>query len=60
MLAVLIELFHWINTVLVNLKTSLSGDCHAFGHSVYAYLGTITDRFNRPFDLYIPCPTDCR
>lgn len=45
-------MFHWANTVLDNLKTSLSGTYHAFGYSKYAqhYLGAIAYRFNRRFD----------
>lgn len=43
----------WINTVLGNLKTSLSGSYHSFGFSKYAqqYLGAFAYRFNRRFDL---------
>jgi len=43
----------WINTVLGNLKTSLSGSYHSFGFRKYAaqYLGTFAYRFNRRFDL---------
>lgn len=45
--------FHWINTVLGNLKTSLSGSYHAFGFRKYAtrYLAAFSYRFNRRFDL---------
>ena len=45
--------FHWINTVLGNLKTSLSGSYHAFNFRKYAarYLAAFTYRFNRRFDL---------
>ncbi|MGH8601535.1 MAG: IS1595 family transposase [Gammaproteobacteria bacterium] len=45
--------FLWINTVLGNLKTSLSGSHHAFNFSKYAarYLGAFAYRFNRRFDL---------
>jgi len=41
------------NTVLGNLKTSLSGSYHSFGFSKYAeqYLGAFAYRFNRRFDL---------
>ena len=55
-----LPLFHWVNTVLGNVKTGLSGTYHAFGFSKYAerYLAAITYRFNRRFDL-APCPTDC-
>jgi ISXO2-like transposase domain len=43
-----------VNTVLGNVKTGLSGAYHAFGFSKYAarYLGAITYRFNRRFDLH--------
>jgi len=43
----------WINTVLGNLKTSLSGSYHSYGFKKYAtqYLGTFAYRFNRRFDL---------
>lgn len=45
--------FHWINTVLGNLKTSLSGSYHAFDFRKYAarYLAAFAYRFNRRFDL---------
>ena len=45
--------FHWVNTVLGNLKTSLSGSYHAFDFRKYAprYLAAFTYRFNRRFDL---------
>lgn len=45
--------FYWINTVLGNLKTSLSGTYHAIGFQKYAarYLAAFTYRFNRRFDL---------
>lgn len=45
--------FHWINTVLGNLKTSLSGSYHAFDFRKYAarYLAAFSYRFNRRFDL---------
>ncbi len=45
--------FKWINTILGNLKTSLSGCYHAFGFRKYAhrYLGAFCYRFNRRFDL---------
>jgi hypothetical protein len=43
----------WINTVMGNLETSLSGSYHSFGFRKYAaqYLGTFAYRFNRRFDL---------
>ena len=45
--------FKWINTVLGNLKTSLSGCYHAFDFRKYAtrYLAAFCYRFNRRFDL---------
>lgn len=45
--------FKWINTVLGNLKTSLSGCYHAFNFRKYAarYLAAFCYRFNRRFDL---------
>jgi transposase-like protein len=49
-----LPLFHWVNTVLGNVKTGLSGAYHAFAFGKYAerYLGAITYRFNRRFDLH--------
>ena len=45
--------FKWVNTVLGNLKTMLSGAYKAFGYGKYAdrYLGAFAYRFNRRFDL---------
>ena len=45
--------FRWINTVLSNVKTSLSGTYHAFNFVKYAkrYLAAIAYRFNRRFQL---------
>lgn len=45
--------FQWVNTVLGNLKTSLSGSYHAFAFFKYAtrYLAAFAYRFNRRFDL---------
>jgi len=45
--------FRWVNTVLGNVKTSLSGAYHAFAFSKYAYryLAGIAYRFNRRFHL---------
>ena len=45
--------FRWVNTVLGNLKTGLSGAYHAFKFRKYAqrYLSTMTYRFNRRFNL---------
>ncbi len=45
--------FRWINTVMGNLKTSLSGAYHAFNFRKHAarYLAAFSYRFNRRFDL---------
>ena len=45
--------FKWVNTILGNLKTSLSGAHHAFNFRKYAdrYLGAFAYRFNHRFDL---------
>jgi transposase-like protein len=45
--------FKWVNTLLGNLKTMLSGAYKAFGYGKYAdrYLGAFAYRFNRRFDL---------
>jgi len=45
--------FRWINTLLGNLKTSLSGTVHAFNFDKYArrYLGGYCFRFNRRFSM---------
>ena len=45
--------FKWVNTVLGNLKTLVSGAYKAFGYRKYAerYLGAFAYRFNRRFDL---------
>ena len=50
-----LQQFRAVNTVLSNLKTSLSGTLHAFGFVKYAhrYLADIQYRFNRRFDLKI-------
>ena len=44
---------HWINTILSNLKTALSGTHHALKFDKYAarYLHAHAYRFNRRFDL---------
>lgn len=49
-----LPIFHWVKTVLSNVKTGLSGACHAFDYGEYAqrYLGAIAYRFNRLFDLH--------
>ena len=43
--------FHWVNTLLGNLKTALSGTYRAFNHAKYAhrYLAEFSYRFNRHF-----------
>jgi len=45
--------FRWINILLGNLKTSLSGTFHAFNFDKYArrYLGGFCFRFNRRFEM---------
>ncbi len=45
--------FKWVNTLLGNLKTALSGTYHAFAFAKYArhYLGEYQYRFNRRFSL---------
>ena len=45
--------FRWVNTLLGNLKTSLSGTFHAFNFDKYAkrYLGGYCFGFNRRFSL---------
>jgi hypothetical protein len=48
-----LPMFHRVNTVPGNLKTSFSGTYHSFDFGKYAerYLGAIAYRFNRCFDL---------
>ena len=50
--------FHWVNTLLGNLKTALSGTYHAINHTKYAhrYLAEFTYRFNRRFNLAAMVP----
>ena len=45
--------FHWVNTILGNLKTSIDGNYHGFNFVKYAhrYLAEVQYRFNRRFDL---------
>ena len=45
--------FHWVNTLLSNLKTALSGTFHAFDFKTYGhrYLAEFAYRFNRRSDL---------
>ncbi len=46
--------FKWVNTVLGNLKTTLSGTFHALKYRKYCqtYLAAFAYQFNRRFDLY--------
>lgn len=48
-----IEPFKWLNIILGNLKTALSGTHHAFAFPKYAhrYLAEVQYRFNRRFNL---------
>jgi hypothetical protein len=48
-----LPLFQWLNTILGNVKTGLSGAYHAFLFSKYSnrYLAEIAYRFNRRFNL---------
>jgi hypothetical protein len=50
--------FRWVNTMLGNLKTSLSGTYHSIKHAKYAdrYLAEFAYRFNRRFDLAAMVP----
>lgn len=50
--------FRWVNTLLGNLKTALSGTCHAFNFKKYGqhYLAEFQYRFNRRFDLRAMLP----
>jgi transposase-like protein len=45
--------FKWVNTMLGNLKTALSGTYHAFDYDKYGhrYLAEFAYRFNRRYDL---------
>ena len=47
------ECFKWINTILGNVKTAVSGTYHAFDFEKYGYryLGECQYRFNRRFNL---------
>lgn len=47
------ECFTWINIILGNLKTAITGTYHAFNFKKYRhrYLGEYQYRFNRRFDL---------
>jgi ISXO2-like transposase domain/Transposase zinc-ribbon domain len=50
--------FRWVNTMLGNLKTALSGTYHSFDHAKYGarYLAEFAYRFNRRFDLAAMVP----
>lgn len=50
--------FRWVNTMLGNLKTALSGTYHAIDHAKYAhrYLAEFAYRFNRRFDMAAMVP----
>ena len=54
-----IDAFKWLNVLLGNLKTTLSGTHHAFKFSKYAarYLAEVQYRFNRRFDLKAIIPS---
>ena len=47
------EHFKWINTIISNIKTMISGTFHSIEYHRYSfrYFGEITYRFNRRFDL---------
>jgi transposase-like protein len=53
-----IEPFKWLNIILGNLKTALSGTHHAFAFRKYAhrYLAEVQYRFNRRSDLAAMVP----
>lgn len=53
-----VEALHWLNVVLSNLKTALSGTHHAFKLAKYAarYLAQAQYRFNRCTDLAAMVP----
>jgi len=48
-----LECFHWVNTLLGNIKSSIQGTYHGFKFDKYAarYLAELQYRFNRRFDL---------
>ena len=45
--------FKWVNTLLGNLKTAITGTYHAFNFAKYAhrYLAEFQFRFNHRFDM---------
>jgi transposase-like protein len=51
--SVLKEKFRWVNTLIGNVKTALTGTYHAidFAKYGYRYLAEVQFRFNRRFDL---------
>ena len=53
-----LDCFHWVNTLLGNLKSAIQGTYHGFGFSKYAhrYLGEVQYRFNRRFDMAAMIP----
>jgi len=53
-----LECFTWVNTILGNLKTAITGTYHAFNFEKYPhrYLGEYQYRFNRRFDLAAMLP----
>jgi transposase-like protein len=48
-----VPVFQWLNTIMGNVKTGLSGTYHAFDFKKYGdrYLAEVVYRFNRRFDL---------
>ena len=48
-----LDSFHWVNTMLGNLKSSIQGTYHGFDVGKYAqrYLAEVQYRFNRRFEL---------
>jgi hypothetical protein len=59
-----LDCFHWVNTVLSNLKSAIQGTYHGFDFDKYAqrYLGEFQYRFNRRFDMAAMVPqliSDC-
>lgn len=50
--------FKWVNTILGNLKTALSGTYHSFDHAKYGarYLAEFAYRFNRRYDMAAMLP----
>ena len=48
-----VPIFQWLNTIMGNVKTGLSGTYHAFNFNKYGnrYLSEVAYRFNRRFNL---------